>query len=129
MKQRQRYQRQGTPQRITKAVTHIRLLEVNPGKLAALDALAPVYLALCQEYVTFFCTEVLPDKFHAPFLSAPLSERWHRVAIQQAAGIAQVRDEATDSTRRVVRHDEKCCSCHEPPALNAGGLQQPERVL
>src|SRR6266700_1322881 len=89
MKQRQRYQRQGTPQRITKAVTHIRLLEVNPGKLAALDALAPVYLALCQQYVTLFCTEEFPDKFHAPFFSAPLSERWHRVAIQQAAGIAQ----------------------------------------
>ena len=27
----------GAPQRITKAVTHIRLLEVNPGKLASLD--------------------------------------------------------------------------------------------
>src|SRR6266704_4883554 len=89
MKQRQRYQRQGTPQRINKALTHIRLLEVNPGNLAALDALAPVYLALCQQYVTLFCTEEFPDKFHAPFFSAPLSERWHRVAIQQAAGIAQ----------------------------------------
>jgi len=89
MKQRQRYQRQGTPQRITKAVTHIRLIEVNPGKLAALDALAPVYLALCQQYVTLFCTDEHPDKFHAPVFSTPLSERWHRVAIQQAAGIAQ----------------------------------------
>ncbi len=79
----------GTPQRITKAVTHIRLLEVNPGKLAALDALAPVYLSLCQQYVTLFCTEESPDKFHAPVFPTPLSERWHRVAIQQAAGIAQ----------------------------------------
>jgi hypothetical protein len=79
----------GTPQRITKAVTHIRLLEVNPGKLAALDALAPVYLSLCQQYVTFFCTEGQPDKFHPPVFRTPLSERWHRVAIQQAAGIAQ----------------------------------------
>ncbi len=79
----------GTSQRITKAVTHIRLLEVNSGKLAALDALAPVYLSLCQQYVTFFCTEGQPDKFHPPVFSTPLSERWHRVAIQQAAGIAQ----------------------------------------
>ena len=89
MKQRKRRQRQGAPQRITKAVTHIRLIEANSGKLAALDALAPVYLALCQQYVTFFCTEAQPDKFHAPLFSTPLSERWHRVAIQQAAGIAQ----------------------------------------
>jgi hypothetical protein len=89
MKQRQRYQRQGTSQQITKAVTHIRLIEVNPGKLAALDVLAPVYLALCQQYVTLFCTEELPDKFHSPVFQTPLSERWHRVAIQQAAGIAQ----------------------------------------
>src|SRR5437660_6054919 len=89
MKQRRRYQRQGTPQRITKAVTHIRLIEANPGKLAALDQLAPVYLALCQQYVTFFCTKEYPDKFHAPLFSTLLSERWHRGAIQQAAGIAQ----------------------------------------
>ncbi len=79
----------GTPQRITKAVTHIRLLEVNPGKLAALDQLALAYLGLCQRYVTLFCTEEQPDKFHAPIFATPLSERWHRVAIQQAAGIAQ----------------------------------------
>ncbi len=89
MKRRRRYQRQNTAQRITKAVAHIRLIEANPGKLAALDALAPVYLALCQQYVTLFCTGEQPDKFHAPVFSTPLSERWHRVAIQQAAGIAQ----------------------------------------
>src|SRR5438105_9385442 len=77
------------PERLTKAVTHIRLLEVNSGKLAALDALAPVYLALCQQYVTLFCTEESPDKFRAPVFATPLSERWHRVAIQQAAGIAK----------------------------------------
>lgn len=79
----------GEPQRITKAVTHIRLLEANPGKLAALDALAPVYLALCQQYVTLFCTNERPNKLRAPLFQTPLSERWHRVAIQQAAGIAQ----------------------------------------
>src|SRR5712692_6958045 len=79
----------GEPYLVTRAVTHIRLVEVNPGKLAALDALAPVYLALCQQYVTFFCTDAHPDKFHAPILATLLSERCDRVAIQQAAGIAQ----------------------------------------
>src|SRR6266478_10158721 len=79
----------GEPQRITKALTQIRLLEANPGKLAALDALAPVFLSLCQQYVTLFCTEAYPDKFHAPVFATPLSERWQRVAIQQAAGIAK----------------------------------------
>jgi hypothetical protein len=93
MKQRQqkrgKKQQKGEPQRITKAVTHIRLIEANPGKLAALDALAPVYLALCQQYVTLFCTEEKPDKLRTPLYETALSERWHRVAIQQAAGIAK----------------------------------------
>jgi hypothetical protein len=51
--------------------------------------MAPVYLSLCQQYVSFFCTEAQPDKFHTPIFPTPLSERWHRVVIQQAAGIAQ----------------------------------------
>ncbi|MGH2497128.1 MAG: RNA-guided endonuclease TnpB family protein [Ktedonobacteraceae bacterium] len=89
MKQRQRRTVPGVFQRITRAVTHIRLIEVNPGKLARLDALAPVYLALCQQYVALFCIEEQPDKFHIPLFATSLSERWHRVAIQQAAGIAQ----------------------------------------
>ncbi len=90
MKQRNhRHTGQDELQTITKAVTHIRLGEVNAGKLAALDALAPVYLALCQQYVTLFCTAESPDKFRATCFATPLSERWHRVAIQQAAGIAQ----------------------------------------
>jgi len=81
--------RQRNLEKLTKAVTHIRLIEANPGKLAALDELAPVYLALCQQYVTLFCTDEHPDKFHAPVFVTPLSERWHRVVIQPAAGIAQ----------------------------------------
>ncbi len=89
MQQRQRGKKTVKPHSITKAVTHIRLLEANPGKLAALDALAAVYLALCQQYVTFFCTQEQPDAFRDTFFVTPLSERWHRVAIQQAAGIAQ----------------------------------------
>jgi hypothetical protein len=89
MKQRKKRAKKGEPQRITKAVTHIRLVETNPGKLAALDALAQVFLALTQQYTTLFCTDELPDAFHAPCFPATFSERWHRVAIQQAAGIAK----------------------------------------
>jgi hypothetical protein len=79
----------GESSTITRAVTPIRLVEVNPGKLAALDALAAVYLDLCQRYVTLFCTDEPPNKLRAPLYKTELSERWHRVAIMQAAGIAQ----------------------------------------
>jgi len=77
------------PRHITRAVTHIRLQEVNAVKLAALDALAPVYLALCQQYVTLFCTEEIPNKLRDPLYETPLSERWHRCAIMQSAGVAR----------------------------------------
>jgi hypothetical protein len=80
---------QSTSQTLTKAVTNIRLETVNAGKLAALDVLAQVYLSLCQQYITLFCTEEMPDKFRATCFATSLSERWHRVAIQQAAGVAQ----------------------------------------
>jgi hypothetical protein len=89
MKQRNKRASQGDPKTITKAVTHIRLGETNAGKLVALDTLAQVFLELVQQYVTLFCTAELPDRFHAPCFQTRLSERWHRVAIQQAAGIAQ----------------------------------------
>ena len=88
-KQRRKRAKKGEPQRITKAVTHIRLTETNPGKLATLDQLAHVFLPLVQQYVTLFCTDAMPDAFHAPCVPTELSERWHRVAIQQAAGIAK----------------------------------------
>lgn len=87
--QQQRSAGQRRRQTLTRAVTHIRLEAANKGKLAQLDALAEVFLVLCQQYVNFFCTEEQPDKFHAHIFATPLSERWHRVAIQQAAGIAQ----------------------------------------
>src|SRR5216683_5197784 len=79
----------GEPYPVTRAVTHIRLVEVNPGKLAALDMLAPVFLSLCQQYVTLFCTTESPNKLRDPLYQTPLSERWHRVTIMQAAGIAR----------------------------------------
>jgi Putative transposase DNA-binding domain len=90
MKQRKRHPTgQSRSQTLTRAVTHIQLDAVNTGKLIALDDLAQVYLPLCQQYLTLFCTEEPPDKFRATCFAAPLSERWHRVAIQQASGIAQ----------------------------------------
>src|SRR5262245_8562380 len=88
-KQRRKRAKKGEPRRITKAVTHTRLTETNPGKLAALDQLAHVFLPLVQQYVTVFCTDELPDAFHTPCFPTELSERWQRVAIQQAAGIAK----------------------------------------
>src|SRR5216683_5322450 len=89
MKQRPRRRGPYDPQKITRAVTHIRLEAANAGKLAALDALAQVHLPLCQQYVTLFCTDERPNKLRAPLFATSLSERWHRVTIQQAAGIAQ----------------------------------------
>src|SRR5215470_447994 len=99
---RQRGKKTNKPHTITKAVTHIHLLEVNPGKLAALDALAPVYLALCQQYVTCFCTQEQPNAFRDTLFVTPLSERWHRVAIQQAAGIAHPIAN-TDSSAKILQ--------------------------
>jgi transposase len=81
--------KKGEPQIVTLAVTHIGLAAANPGKLTALDTLAEVYLELTQQYVTLFCTTELPNGFRAPCFLTILSERWHRVAIQQAAGIAK----------------------------------------
>jgi len=75
--------------RLTRAVTHIRLCAVNDVKVAALDALAAQYKTLCQHYVTLFCTEAEPNGYTAPCFPSPLSQRWQRVAIQQAAGIAR----------------------------------------
>jgi hypothetical protein len=90
MKQRKhRHRGPYDPQTLTRAVTHIRLEAANAGKLTALDALAQVYLPLCQQYVTLFCTQERPNKVRAPLFATPLSERGPRVAIQQAAGIAQ----------------------------------------
>lgn len=89
MKKRKKRAKKGEPQTITKAVTHIRLQAPNGGKLDALNTLADVYLELAQQYVTLFCTSEQPNSFRTPCFLTLLSERWHRVAIQQAAGIAQ----------------------------------------
>ncbi len=85
-----RKRKRKSKQTLTRAVTHIRLLEANAGKLEALDQLVAVYLPLCQQYTTLFCEpETGPDKYSEPAFETELSDRLHRVAIQQAAGIAK----------------------------------------
>ena len=85
-----RKRKKKTKQTITRAVTPIRIIEANPGKLDALDHLVVAYLALTQQYVTLFCeAQTSLDKFAVPLFETELSDRWQRVAMQQAAGIAQ----------------------------------------
>jgi Putative transposase DNA-binding domain len=72
-----------------RAITHISLGEANSGKLAALDALWEVYQSLCQQYVTHFCRDAQPDPYAELIFPSLLSARWQRVAVQQAAGMAQ----------------------------------------
>ena len=87
---KQRKRKKKTKQTLTRAVTHIRLIEANPGKLQVLDQLIAVYLPLCQQYVSLLCTqEADPDKFANPIFETVLSDRLHRVVMQQAAGIAR----------------------------------------
>jgi hypothetical protein len=75
--------------RLTRAVTHIRLGDANDAKIAVLDTVAAEFMAQAQAYVTLFCAEVEPDPYADPRFPSPLSARWQRVAIQQAAGIAR----------------------------------------
>jgi len=89
VKKRKKRAKAGEPQTVTCAVTHIGLEALNPGKRTALDQLAEVYLALTQQYVTLFCTTEPPNGFRAPCFLTILSQRWHRAAIQQAAGITK----------------------------------------
>jgi hypothetical protein len=55
---RARKRKKKTKQTLTHAVTQIRLIEANPGKLDALDHLMVVFQALCQQYVTVFGVSV-----------------------------------------------------------------------
>jgi len=87
--QKKRTRKKKSKQTITRAVPHIPLSEANPGKLDALDQLVVVFQALCQQYVTLWCTtDDPPDRYATPVFASQLSERWQRVAMQQAAGIA-----------------------------------------
>jgi hypothetical protein len=73
--------------KLTRAVTHIRLCAKNDAKVAALDEAAAEYMVLSQQFVTLFCSEVEPHGYADPCFHGSLSQRWQRVAIQQAAGI------------------------------------------
>src|SRR5260370_40931631 len=87
---KKRKRKKKSKQTITRAVAHIRLLEANVGKLSTLDARVRAYLELCQHYTTLFCqAESKPGKWSEPVYATELPERLHRVALQQAAGIAQ----------------------------------------
>jgi len=126
MKQR-KHRRTGPydPQTLTRAVTHIRLEAANTGKLTALDDLAQVYLPLCQQYVTLFCTQERPDKLRAPLFATPLSERWQRVVIQQAAGIA--RSWRTNRAQAYQDYADDLLAYHEQEAEGTldAGVQEP----
>jgi Putative transposase DNA-binding domain len=122
MKQRQRQRGPYDPQTLTKAVTHIRLEAANGGKLAALNDLAQVYLPLSQQYVTLFCTDERPNKLRTPLFATALSERWQRVAIQQAAGIAK--SWRTNRAQAYQDYVDDLLAYHEQEAedaLDAGG--------
>ena len=121
MKKRRKQTKDGEPRTITKAVTHIRLEAANARKLTALDALAEVYLELTQHYVTVFCTTEVPNGFRAPCELSLLSERWHRVAIQQAAGIAK-----SWRTNRANAYHEYLDARAEYQEHQADGTPEPE---
>ena len=73
---KKRQRKKKTKQTLTHAVTHIRLIEANPGKLDALDQLVVLFQALCHQYITLFCTAATsPDKYADPVFESELSQR------------------------------------------------------
>ena len=72
--QQKRKRKRKSKDTITRAVTHIRLLEANPGKLAELDTLMAVYLPLCQQYVSLWCRTALLPGENGPVL--PQDKGW-----------------------------------------------------
>ena len=115
--------------KLTRAVTHIRLLDANANKLAQLDALADAYMHLCQQYVTAFCTDVEPNKYADAWLESPLSARWQRVAIQHAAGVAQSWRTNRDRAHQAYQgdmSDYQATTDQERPAPRVAGAQEQE---
>jgi hypothetical protein len=77
-------------------------------------------MELCQAYTTVFCTDVEPDGYADAWIATPLSARWQRVAIQNAAGIA--RSWRSNYDRAYREHLEDCAHYaqlqnprHDPP--------------
>jgi len=92
-RKRRRAKSGSEPYIVTRALTHIHLLDANAGKLAALDALAPVYLSLCQQYVTLFCEGELPNKLRVP-ASPPSCRAWHRVRLCKPQALRKVGEQS-----------------------------------
>src|SRR6266567_3600531 len=118
-RKRKKKNSESEPYIVTRALTHIRLCEVNQVKLDALDAMAPVYLSLCQQYVTLFCECEVPNKLRAPCFTTELSGRWHRVAIMQAAGVAKSwrSNRATTYQDYLDQHAEYQAQCCDAEAI------------
>jgi hypothetical protein len=79
---------------VKKAITHLKLDQANPGKLAKLDELAVEHQRVVQAYVTWLIAHEQrePDKYaNIPEAEIPsaLSDRWQRCMWQQACGIVQ----------------------------------------
>ncbi len=122
-----RKRKKKSKQTITRAITPIRLIEANPGKLDVLDQLVEVYLALTGRYVTLFCTVVEPNKYAEPIFETSLSERWHRVAIQQAAGIAQSWRTNRENARQAYLEDLADYAEAKAKAEAVGSTLDPKR--
>jgi putative transposase len=79
---------------VKKAITHLKLDQANPGKLAKLDELAAEHQRVVQAYVNWLIAHEVrePDKYadipEAEVLTH-LSDRWQRCMWQQACGIVQ----------------------------------------
>lgn len=79
---------------IKKAITHLKLDQANPSKLAKLDALAVEHQRVVQAYVNWLIAHAVrePDKYAdipEAEVPTPLSDRWQRCMWQQACGIVQ----------------------------------------
>jgi hypothetical protein len=88
---------------VKKAITHLKLDQANPSKLAKLDALAVEHQRVLQAYVDWLIAHEMrePDKYAdlpEAEVPTPLSARWQRPAPgclwqvciwQQACGVVQ----------------------------------------
>ena len=77
-----------------KAITHLKLEQANPSKLAKLDELAVEHQRVVQAYVDWLIAheQRQPNKYAVipeSDVPTPLSDRWQRCAWQQACGIVQ----------------------------------------
>lgn len=79
---------------VKKAITHLKLDQANPSKLAKLDELATEHRRVVQAYANWLIAHEVrePNKYaDIPEAEVPtsLSDRWQRCMWQQACGIVQ----------------------------------------